>query len=288
MDRIRDALASLAERLGLNRPLLARAERRHKANRARAFKANKQKEAAQDRADELRKEATRSLTFGNPAFDQAKGERLFRRAERKDKKALRLGHVAYKNSQRAQFWLGRVKALTQRIHGLETRESELRAELKKLSGVTIKGDKATGGTARERLKAVALASAAACASGKRRNFYSQPGSWNVDDCITGENYGERSDCSQWVTAVYKSAGLKDPNGTGYTGGYTGTLVANGKQISRSQLQPGDLVIYGSGTAYHVELFVGPGDRTIGHGDASINAGVVDLFGNGDYRCFSYV
>jgi len=268
--KVKQALAKVASGLTQNRPLLARAQRRYEANRKRAFKANEQKKAAQVKADRFRSQ-------GHVA-----------RAARKDKKALRLASVAYKNSQRAQFWLGRVKQLTQRIEKLETRQEDLEAELKKLSGVTIKGNHATGGTPRERLKAVALASAAACASGKRPNFYSQPGSWNVDRVITGESSGMRSDCSQWFTSVYKACGLEDPNGTGYTGGYTGTLVAQGKRISESELQPGDAIIYGSGTGFHVEMYVGPGNKTIGHGSAPIDPGVINLTGNGDYRCYSYL
>jgi cell wall-associated NlpC family hydrolase len=55
----------------------------------------------------------------------------------------------------------------------------------------------------------------------------------------------RLDCSEFVTLVYKAAGVVDPNGRGYNGtGYTGTLVANGTRTSNPQ--PGDLVFYGTG------------------------------------------
>jgi len=268
MTSIRKALDALAKAFGVQKPLLARAQRRYAANRKRAFKANEQKKAAQKKADQLRAE-------GHPE-----------RATRKDKKALRLEVVATKNHQRAQFWLGRVKVLTQRIHKLETDQAKLQKELAEL-GPNIVGNKATGGTKQERLKAVALKSASECSAGRRHNFYSQAGSWDVDHCITGESYGERSDCSSWVTSVYKSCGLPDPNGADYSGGYTGTLITNGKRINRSQLEPGDLVLYGGGTGHHVELFVGPGDRTTGHGSAPVDAGVIDLFGDGDYRFYTY-
>jgi cell wall-associated NlpC family hydrolase len=270
--RIRDLLRQVADKLGLNRKLLARAQRRYKANRRRAFVAHNEQGKAQRAADHHRR-------IGTPA--------RLRLAEKEDKNALRLSHVAYKNHQRAQYWLGVVKKLTQRVEGLETTQAELEAERQKLSKVTIEGNAASGGTRRQRLRAVALSSAAACASGKRPNFYSQPGSWDVDHCITGERYGERSDCSSWVTSVYKSAGLADPNGANFTGGYTGTQVANGTQIDHADLKPGDLVIYGSGAGHHVEMFVGPGEKTIGHGSAPVDAGVVNLFGDGDCRCFRY-
>jgi len=169
---------------------------------------------------------------------------------------------------------------------LETAQHALEYKVKLLSDVTIKGNKATGGSRRDRLKAVALASAAACASGKRPNFYSQAGAFDVDHCITGERYGERSDCSSWFTSVYRSCGLADPNGERFTAGYTGTLVANGKRIDHPE--PGCAVIYGPGAGHHVEMYVGPGNKTIGHGSAPVDAGVIDLFGDGDYRFFKFL
>lgn len=268
MSRIRGLLSQVADKLALNQPLLARAQRRYKADRRRAFTAHRKQLKAQRLADESR--AAHHLL----------------EAARQDKIALRRGHVAYKNHARAQFWLGRVKVLQQRINELGTSQAELEAQLKALDHVTIDGNKASGGTKRERLKAVALKSAAECAAGHRPNFYSQAGAWDVDHCITGEDYGERSDCSSWFTSVYKSCDLSDPNGERFTGGYTGTLVAHGRQIDSPE--PGCAVIYGPGTGHHVEMCVGPGDRTIGHGSAPVDPGVIDLFGDGDYRFFSYV
>lgn len=269
MAAIRKALNALAKALGVQKPLLVRAQRRYLANRKRAFKANEQKKAAQKKADQLRAD-------GHPE-----------KAARKDRKALRLEVVATKNHQRAQFWLGRVKILIQRIHKLEIRESQIQRELAEL-GPTIVGNHAKGGSKSERLKAVALKSASECAAGRRHNFYSQAGSWDVDHCITGENYGERSDCSSWATSVYKSCGLPDPNGQDYGGGYTGTLYQNGHSVSKDDLKPGDLILYGVAPGHHVELYVGPGAKTIGHGSASVDAGVVDLFGDGDWHPRRYV
>jgi hypothetical protein len=264
--RIRGLLKQLAETLGLDQAQLARARHRYAANRKRAFKAHRQQVAAQENADRLRSQGKDARTV--------------------DKRALRYGHVAFKNHQRAQFFLGRTKELVQQIHDLEIEQAELEAEAKKLNKVTIKGDKATGGTPKGRLKAVALASAAACASGKRPNFYSQVGTFDAKHCITGPAYGHRDDCSSWFASAYRSAGLADPSGQRYTAGYTGTLVANGKQISEPEI--GCAVIYGSGAGHHVELYVGPGNKTIGHGSAPVDAGVIDLFGDGDYRFFKYI
>jgi hypothetical protein len=276
MARIRGLLKQLAEKLGLDQVQLARARRRYAANRKRAFKAHNQQVKCQGRADDLR------ATGGGGS----EGGYYKAQVEREDKRALRYGHVAFKNHQRAQFWLGRIKTLVQQIHGLEVKQSDLEAERQKLSKVTIKGDKATGGSRRGRLKAVALASAAACASGKRPNFYSQVGAFDANHCITGPAYGHRDDCSSWFASVYRSAGLADPSGQRFTAGWTGTLVANGTQISEPEI--GCAVIYGSGSGHHVEMYVGPGNETIGHGSAPVDAGVIDLFGDGQYRFFKYI
>jgi hypothetical protein len=274
MSRIRGLLKQLAETLGLDQAQLARARRRYTANRKRAFKAHNQQVKCHERADEARQ----TYEFYGTARQ--------RKAEKEDKAALRYGHVAFKNHSRAQYWLGRIKTLVQQIHDREIKQVELEAEMLKLNKVTIKGDKATGGSRRHRLKMVALRSAHNCASGKRPNFYSQVGSFDADHCITGPAYGHRDDCSSWFASVYKSAGLADPSGQRYTAGYTGTLVANGKQISEPEI--GCAVIYGSGAGHHVEMFVGPGNKTIGHGSAPVDAGVIDLFGDGDYRFFKYI
>jgi hypothetical protein len=275
MARIRGLLKQLAEKLGLDQAQLARARRRYQANRKRAFKAHNQQVKAQERADEARQ------TY------QFYGTARQRKAEKEDKAALRYGHVAFKNHSRAQFWLGRIKTLVQQIHDLETKQSELWGELLKLSKVTIKGDTATGGSRRGRLKAVALASAAACVSGKRPNFYSQVGAFDADHCITGPAYGHRDDCSSWFASVYRSAGLADPSGQRFTAGYTGTLGARGKVVALGDAKPGAGVLYGPYPHHHVEMLTGPG-RTIGHGSAPVDAGVPDLFGDGDFTVREYI
>lgn len=289
MAKLKAALAAVAKSLGIQQALLSRAQRRYKANRKRAFKAHAQQLAARRKADALRKESSVCLTYG-PTEDQRKGERLLKRSIRLDKQARRHSQVAYKNHLRAEHYLGAIKRKQQAIHKLETTQAGLEAELKKLNKVTIKGDKATGGSVHERLKAVALASAAACASGARPNHYDQGGSYDVSHCITGPAYDHRDDCSSWKTSAHKSAGLKDPNGLRYTAGYTETLrnyaVANGLVVSRSELKPGGSVIYGRpGATHHVEMYVGPGDKTIGHGSAPVDAGIVDLFGPDEYMTF---
>jgi Putative peptidoglycan binding domain len=58
----------------------------------------------------------------------------------------------------------------------------------------------------------------------------------------------RGDCSASCAMIYFNADLPDPNGRDYDGGgYTGTLLAHGREVSLGSLQPLDLVFYGSTT-----------------------------------------
>lgn len=153
------------------------------------------------------------------------------------------------------------------------------------AGVRIGDNHVTGGTPRERLRAAAEHAAWLDATGRRHSFYSQSGQWTVEYAITGEPSGYRSDCSQWVTAIYRACGLPDPNANGYQGGYTGTLGQHGKAISRAQLRPGDLVLYGPAPHHHVEMYVGPGQRTIGHGSRPVDAGWIDMAPSPHFRSY---
>lgn len=60
------------------------------------------------------------------------------------------------------------------------------------------------------------------------------------------------DCSESSTTIAHVAGAKDPNpGRHFDGvGYTGTML-QGPAITKSQLRPGDFVIFGPGTGHHV-------------------------------------
>ena len=96
-----------------------------------------------------------------------------------------------------------------------------------------------------------------------------------------------------VLSVILRAGLESPSGNEYRlGGFTGTELANGHKVSRGEARSGDLVIYlrypGDRTGSHVEVLDDPvAGTTIGHGDAAINRGRIDLFGNGLYEIRTY-
>jgi len=159
-------------------------------------------------------------------------------------------------------------------------------------------NKVRGGLPGERVVFAARKALEAHNAGRRPSFYSQPGAWTVAYAITGEPRGFRSDCSQWVTSLFKTAGLPDPNGGGYVnGGYTGTLANHGRRISWSQAQEyvrkgtkPVLVIWDPwGPSGHVELLVSPAGDTIGHGSAPIAAHTVSTFAYkpGGARFYTY-
>jgi hypothetical protein len=267
-----DKLSSVLKKLHLKEAGLAHARDRHAHFHKIAAKAYNQFEKHTETATQLRK------------------EKKLEAAQVYDRRAHRASVRSENAATEAQKWVGHIKDFLQQIHDLDVTEARLKARIKKTKGVTIRGDKATGGDAHKRLQKVALASAAACASGRRRNFYSQSGTWDVDHCITGPAYGHRDDCSSWFTSAYHSCGLPDPNKSSYGSGYTGTLVAGGKQISREEARhtPGAAIIYGSGAGHHVEFAIGDGtEHTIGHGSSPVDMGIFDLFGDGDFRCFKF-
>jgi cell wall-associated NlpC family hydrolase len=161
--------------------------------------------------------------------------------------------------------------------------------------VKIEGNRVTGGSStRERVVAAAMAAAHGYATGKYHWFYSQPGAWNYQYGITGPRPGMRSDCSLAVDSWYWSGGAQDPAGQVFRGGNTDTLAAHMEEITRSQLRPGDLIIYFRwGRSHHVEMWVGTGDGvttyaelakagspyrdcTIGHGTPPVDKGDIDM------------
>lgn len=65
------------------------------------------------------------------------------------------------------------------------------------------------------------------------------------------------DCSAFVTLVYKTAGVPDPNGPAYAyngSGNTQSLMANGTRTANPQ--PGDMIFYRS--PEHVGIYIGDG------------------------------
>jgi hypothetical protein len=73
-----------------------------------------------------------------------------------------------------------------------------------------------------------------------------------------------TDCSGWVTYCHWASGLPDPSGLNYSYlGYTGTILANaykhGKVLTNLALaKPGDPIVIGPGTGWHVTICVQSG------------------------------
>jgi len=229
-----------------------------------AVRTYKRSVAAQERADKLREQ-------GKP------GE-----AAKADRQAMGLEAQSMNAHTKAQEWISQVKQLKQRQEDLDNTEERLRARLEKLresGGPKIRANKVVGGSPEKRLQTCMLASAARCAKGRRPNFYSQVGAFDVQHCISGPSRDHRDDCSSWFASVFWSCGLPDPNGTGYTGGWTGTLATHGKQISREEAKrtPMAAVLFGSAPFHHVEAAIGDGtEHTIGHGSAPVDMGSFDM------------
>lgn len=273
---LREKLAKVSKALGLNTVALALARSRHAHFHKIAAKAENQFEKHSQTATTLR---TQHKLEAAKVYD-----RRANRAKTRSENA----------ANRARKWVGPVKERVQRQHDLEQSEERLHARIKKLKAakdVKVEGNKVTGKDHHKRLQVGMLASAAACAGGRRHNFYSQLGSWDIDHCITGPASGHRDDCSSWGTSLYRSCGLPDPNGHSYRDGFTGTLEANGRQVSihYAMHNPGCAILYGNrGATHHVEFSIGDGtDHTIGHGSAPVDMGVFDLFGDGNFRCYKY-
>jgi hypothetical protein len=275
MDKLQQGMAWVVKHIGLVAAALTLTqnlvEKRHK-------KATK----AHEKQIELQKEA-----------DVARKEGHVQRAKQLDAQAMKKHsrYLAIHASMRTT--IQHAKDLNAQLNNLHEKQAEIATKIEKIkksNKIKIKGNKVSGGTKEQRLAVCAVQSSKRCGTGARRNFYSQAGTWDVDRCLTGEPYGHRSDCSSWYTSVFKSCGLEDPNGNSFHGGFTGTLVSHGKQVSREYAMhhPGVAVIYGSGDGHHVELSLGDGStRTIGHGSAPIDLGTFDMLG-GVVRYFAYV
>jgi hypothetical protein len=70
-----------------------------------------------------------------------------------------------------------------------------------------------------------------------------------------------TDCSEFVTTVYKWAGCPDPNGFGYNGyGNTDSLFNHGQFIPVYQSDPGDVVNWGRYPTHHTAMVVDVSNR----------------------------
>lgn len=87
----------------------------------------------------------------------------------------------------------------------------------------------------------------------------------------------RSDCSQWVRAIYLQAGCHDP------GTNTDKQAARGHRTNNPR--PGDLMM--AHDTGHVELYYG-GTVTIGHGSKPIDIAHLDNFPGHYFVTFEFL
>lgn len=288
--KLRERLAALSRSLGIQEALRDRAVRRMTARHKAQKKAERQKIAAEDVAERLRREASHFSQFG-PNLDQPKFERLFRKAIRKEKKAQRLEAKAEKEKRRAVVWKGRARTLTNRIHGIKTEIEKVKGEIAVFGPkVDLEDSVVKGGSFRERWILSNLTSVECCQNSRRRNAYSQAGSPDIQHPYgPGPAAGRRDDCSTYVTSQALACGADDPNGEDFSGwGYTGTLVqAHGrwKQVTLEEMVDAGqgYIVYGDGTGFHTEAYCPSKTdklRTVGHGSAPVDHSTVHMFGSG--------
>ncbi len=128
-----------------------------------------------------------------------------------------------------------------------------------------------GGPVRDRIIAVAESTLSSKTGFIR---YSQAGASNLTDPTPKTG---RTDCSQWIAAVYSRAGA------GFPGANTYEMAAKGKRTTNPR--PGDIMLTANNG--HCEIFVG-GDKTYGHGSPPIDAGSVKYFAGAHFVTFDFL
>lgn len=299
MAKLKKHLNALMHSLGIQEALRDRAVRRMTARHKGQKKAERQKVAAEDAAERLRRDANHYLTFG-PDLDQVRGERLLRRAGRKEKKAQRLEAKAEREKRRAVVWKGRARKLTNRIHGIKTDIDQVKGEIAEFGPkVDFENSQVKGGSFAARWRLSNLTSVRCCQNSRRRNAYSQAGAPDIwHPYGPGPAAGRRDDCSTFVTSQALATGADDPNGCDFRGeGYTGTLIgAHGrwKQVTLNEMIAAGqgYIVYGDGPGYHTEAYCPSKTdklRTVGHGSAPVDFSTIHMFRSGTTeRYYIYV
>lgn len=196
------------------------------------------------------------------------------RARLKDGRAKEKHFIGLRNAWRS---IVKKRAL-QLKHAVERRKTLARPHV-------VRKNQVRGGTAEAR-----LLFAMEYAHRIFRLEYSEAGSWIKGYGLTNVpgGHGYRTDCSWWYTMLRYACGLQGPS---LAGGYTGTILTEGKEVSRhyAENHAGVAVVYGSGTGFHVAMSTGHGPTVYQHGVPEVDTGTFDQFGSGTevrYRAFS--
>lgn len=267
MKKLREVLDKLTVRFAKNQDFLTLSRRRTKKFRELA----KREHDRQVRAEALKR--------------PVRAARYQRRAEARQTRAI--------------YWKGRLKEHLSKVEHLEASIEVQEREIEKWRkehGPYLDGPyKIRGGTPDQRLRLAIRTAALNYRKGTQPGYYSQTGAFrSYGHGLVNYPWGHIWDCSTFADAMYFVCGLDSPSGPdGYRlGGFTGTELAHGRKISRSEARAGDLVIYldywGDRTGHHVEVINDPvRGTTVGHGDFAINSGEIDLFGDGMYEIRRY-
>lgn len=269
MKKLKQLLSRVLAALGRTKDQHALAARRWRRKHDRAHKQHARARQAEAEADRARKAGK----------DKA--------AAALDAKAQDLNLSADNAHRGAVKQIGKARRLNKKLAGQQKHADEIQAELKKrldsrgfkIEGNTVKG----AGRPGFRVMAAWHAAGARCASGDRRNVYSQLGPFTAEHFILGEPSGYRSDCSQAYIAAFHSAGLDSPSGS-WTAGFTGSIADHGHRITRAEAAqtPSAAVEWGSYPFHHIEAAEGDGTTgTWGHGSPPIDRGTFDLLGPAD-------
>lgn len=116
-----------------------------------------------------------------------------------------------------------------------------------------------------------IAAAAECGYRNRDDVhYTQAAGTRMDGILRDRRppeFPRWADCSSFAIWCYWAAGAPDPNGTGFSGGWSGSLIQKGKETRDARM--GDIAFYGRSRSgiNHVTVCVGNG-RCISHGQES--------------------
>lgn len=265
MQKIKDHIQRVADRITGRKADLAKSRRRHKVWREHAELQHSKQIKAEKRGHPLRAAAFK------------------KRAERSHIKAI--------------YWKGRVRRDKEALPKLEAIEANLEKELQrwvKQHGVSFEGpNKIVGGTAPARSKAAQSRAMLNYQNGTQPGYYSMSGGTrDYAHALYHYAHGRVWDCSTYADGTKFVTGDPSPSGpNGFTaGGYTGTEMEFCHRVKEGDERIGDLVIYlrypGDTIGHHVEVIFDPDKKiTSGHGDEAINIGCNgswDLFGDGLY------
>lgn len=173
------------------------------------------------------------------------------------------GSVTGQNCRIAKFRLGFPKAQCQRTYG-QVLDNYLSGESKPTAAMKARAKKYVSSlNTRAKVRAAIVANAKWGVSHSSQIHYQQLRP--IEGLKVVRKLPLHTDCSGFATLCYKWAAAPDPNGFRYNGyGYTGSLMNHMANISRSQLKPGDLVVFGYYPGEHVVIYIGNG-KVISHG-----------------------